>query len=89
MEGLDEAEAGRALLPSPLIEANEEHTERGSGLSSGLEISPDADFPMRLAIDPSVLLFGEPGRCSLGSMRLRSSWFEAISCDFKGAVMLK
>lgn len=61
VEGLDEAEAGRALLPSPPIEANEEHTERGSGLSSELEISPDADFPMRLAIDPNVLLFGGPG----------------------------
>lgn len=61
MEALDEAEAGRALLPSLLIEANEEHTETGSGLSSEFEISPDADVPMRLAIDPNVLLFEGPG----------------------------
>lgn len=61
VEVLDEAEAERALLLSPLIEANEEHTERGSGLVSELEISPDADVPMRLAIDPNVLFFGGPG----------------------------
>lgn len=78
MEALDEAEVGRALLPSPPIEANEEHTERGSGLSSELEISPDADVPMRLATDPSVLLFEGSGWCSLGSMLFWSPWFEAI-----------
>lgn len=70
VEVLDEAEVGAALVPSPPIKATEEHTERGSGLSSELEISPDADVPMRLAIDPKKALFKGSGRCSAGSMRL-------------------
>lgn len=61
VEVLDEAEVGGALLPSPPMKATEEHTERGSSLSSELEIRPDADVPMRLAIDPNMLFFKGSG----------------------------
>lgn len=61
MEVLDEARVDGALLPSPPIEATEEHTERGSGLSRELEISTDADVPIRLAIDPNMLFFKGSG----------------------------
>lgn len=61
MEVLDEAEVGGALSPSPPVNVTEEHTESGSSLSSELEISPDADVPMRLAIDPNMLSFKGSG----------------------------